>query len=431
MNAVARTPPLADGTLLLHIGPHKTGTTTLQAAFHQNRDVLGRQGVLYVGAKGHSMQAAMAAVGKQSPPTVTPASAQAEWMGLVKEAGDSAARVRVLSSEFLCEADDAAIARILQELGGDRVHVVITLRPLIRIFASQWQQFIQNRMTFSYPDWLDAMLNHAADTQLTPSFWRRHRHDVLVQRWARVAGPERVSVVVVDESDKRMMLTTFEDLVGVGDGTLVPRNAGANRSLTFAEVELLRTFNREYTASGWSHADYTRLVRFGAARYVQQRVPEPDEPGVLTPQWAIDRGVEIGREMAECIAKSGVRVIGDLSSLSDARLATAVGENAEQSDVPAAVAARFVAGVASRVAELPVRPASAQRVPGPLEVAVRRQYAQERLARQLTGTRKLLRAERRRLTGTRTADDLSGLELFGEIARRGWRTLRHRARVRH
>ncbi|MEJ7756576.1 MAG: hypothetical protein WKF83_09890 [Nocardioidaceae bacterium] len=31
---------LPKGTRLLHIGPHKTGTTSLQGAFHNNRDRL-------------------------------------------------------------------------------------------------------------------------------------------------------------------------------------------------------------------------------------------------------------------------------------------------------------------------------------------------------------------------------------------------------
>lgn len=42
-----------DGSVILHIGPHKTGTTTLQAAFHQNREPLEAQGVHYVGSRAH------------------------------------------------------------------------------------------------------------------------------------------------------------------------------------------------------------------------------------------------------------------------------------------------------------------------------------------------------------------------------------------
>ena len=36
---------LPEGTILLHIGPHKTGTTSLQNSVRANRDEILRQGV--------------------------------------------------------------------------------------------------------------------------------------------------------------------------------------------------------------------------------------------------------------------------------------------------------------------------------------------------------------------------------------------------
>ena len=127
------------------------------------------------------------------------------------------------------------------------------------------------------------MLNKPDDGTVTPSFWKRHRHDRLIQRWADAVGLDNLTVIVVDESDRRMLVRTFEQLLGLTDGTLEPRDPGANRSLTYAEVELLRAFNRSFLDHGWSHADYTKLVRFGAARHLQERRPGPDEARVLTP----------------------------------------------------------------------------------------------------------------------------------------------------
>ena len=166
----------------------------------------------------------------------------------------------MLSSEFFCEADDTRVRAILDDLGAQTTHVVITLRPLIRIFGSQWQQYMQNRMVISYEAWLDAMLNQPDDGTVTPSFWKRHRHDRLIQRWADAVGLDNLTVIVVDESDRRMLVRTFEELLGLIDGTLEPRDPGANRSLTYAEVELLRAFNRASsttaghtpTTPGWS-----------------------------------------------------------------------------------------------------------------------------------------------------------------------------------
>ena len=57
---------------------------------------------------------------------------------------------RGLSSEFFAEADDATARRVIADLGGARVHVVVTLRSLTRILPSQWQQYLQNGFDFRY-----------------------------------------------------------------------------------------------------------------------------------------------------------------------------------------------------------------------------------------------------------------------------------------
>ena len=233
---------------------------------------------------------------------------------------------------------------------------MITLRPLVRIFGSQWQQYMQNRMVISYETWLDAMLNKPEDGTVTPSFWKRHRHDRLVQRWADAVGADNLTVIVVDESDRRMLVRTFEELLGLTDGTLEPRDPGANRSLTYAEAELLRAFNRSFLDHGWSHADYTRLVRFGAARHLQQRRPGPDEPRVLTPAWAVERGSEIGAEM---VRHQGHRGPGDRLPRPAGRpgAAPAVGDNPGEVEIPFEIAARFAAGLVNHLADIPGRQA--------------------------------------------------------------------------
>ncbi len=369
--------PLPDGVRLLHIGPHKTGTTTMQAAFHQNREPLAAQGVHYPGNRAHPMTAVMAAASGRAVPSSQPDAARNRWHRLAEEVRASEARAVVLSSEFFCEADDTRIRAILDDLAADPVHVVITLRPLVRIFGSQWQQYMQNRMVISYETWLDAMLNKPEDGTVTPSFWKRHRHDRLVRRWADAVGADNLTVIVVDESDRRMLVRTFEELLGLTDGTLEPRDPGANRSLTYAEAELLRAFNRSYLDHGWSHADYTRLVRFGAARHLQQRRPAADEPRVLTPAWAVERGSEIGAEMVTGIRATGVRVIGSLEVLADPNAATGVGDNPEEVEIPLEIAARFAAGLVKHLADVPGRQAPPGREVGEIEAIIRTRHERQ------------------------------------------------------
>ncbi|MGI9155266.1 MAG: hypothetical protein ACR2FG_01300 [Marmoricola sp.] len=373
---------LPAGARVLHIGPFKTGSTTLQAAFHQNRDALRRQGVEYPAEGSNPMVAAMAVAGGRRLPGRSSLGLE-HWQHVVEEVGAAGAHRTVVSSEFFCEAPEDSIATILEELGGDRVHVVVTLRPLARILPSQWQQYAQNQKVASYPEWLDAMLNHPDDTSLTPSFWRRHRHDQVVRRWADVAGADHVTVIAVDQADRRMLLRTFEQLVGLEPETLVPPDVEANRSLTFPEVEMLREFNRRFGAHTWSSADYTRLVRFGAARHLQRRSPGPDEPRLLTPAWAVDAANEVAAEMVRGIRASGVRVVGDLDALVDAGPASAVGENLPRPDVPVEAAVRFSAGLVERLVSFPAWQAPQDRPAGPFEATMRSGGESRALERQI------------------------------------------------
>ena len=63
----------------------------------------------------------------------------------------------------------------------------------------QWQQYVQNGVRTGYPAWLDGMLRKAPYDRPTPTFWKRHSHDLILERWAEVVGPERVVAVVVEK----------------------------------------------------------------------------------------------------------------------------------------------------------------------------------------------------------------------------------------
>jgi hypothetical protein len=366
---------LPDGTRLLHIGPHKTGTTSVQRAFWDTRDLLAEHGVLWAGGLAHPMSAAMAAAGNQLA-TGQQGAGDERWAELAAEVRESTARMTVVSSEFFSDAPQSRVAGIVDALGAEQTRVVITLRPVTRILASQWQQYMQNQPLVKYvgnPDyegWLDLVLNHPDQQDVSPSFWRRHRHDRLVEKWADAIGPERLVVVVVDDARPRDILTSFEQLTGLPVGLLQPREASANRSLTLPEVTMLRAFNAGWTDRGWSTADYTRYVRFGAVRHLMTRTPAAGEPPIRTPAWAVERANEIGAEMAANIARTGVRVNGDLSLLASAQ-PRSVGDNPAVVEVPDDVVARFAAGLAKVIAETPAREAPANRRAGPLETAVR------------------------------------------------------------
>ena len=303
---------LEAGARLLHIGPHKTGTTAIQGAFDLARGRLAEHGVVYAGAARQPMRATLAVTGR--PAMLGEAQPDmAYWDRLVQSIRAAGDQRVVISSEFFADGDDEAARRVVADLGGPRVHVVVTLRPLDRVMPSQWQQFVQNGFCTPYLEYLDRILRQP--DQPTPRFWLRHRHDKLVARWAAAAGVQNVTVIVVDGSDRLALLRTFESLLGLPAGFLVPEDDVVNRSLTLAETEVVRQLNEEFKRREWPGASYARFVRYGAVKQMKARRPLPDEPQITTPAWALERVAEISAEMTRNIAALGVRVVGDLSAL--------------------------------------------------------------------------------------------------------------------
>ena len=305
-----------DDAVILHVGVHKTGTTALQAALADARPALRAAGVLYPGTAAAQHREAMSSlgyawgwVGRDS----TTASPKA-FTDLASQVRDWPGRV-VLSSEFWCEANAEQASSVVEALGRQRVQVVITVRNLGEVLPSSWQQYLKYGMTTSYDEWLTDVL--APDSRrLTPSFWARQDHPAVLQRWVAAVGTDRVTVVVLDPTDRLVAFRQIAQMAGIPTDVLTSRAAlTSNRSMTLAEAELLRAVNaRVVDRLTWD--EYRRRVREGLARtMVESRRPGPDEPAVRTPDWALDEAARRGGAAGEAIARLGVPVVGDLAEM--------------------------------------------------------------------------------------------------------------------
>jgi uncharacterized membrane protein YgcG len=328
------------GARLLHVGPPKTGSTALQDALHQSRPALRRQGVTYVSRGRHELIPARYATGRL-PSGPKWAWAERRWHELVAALREEGPERKIYSSEYLADATDDQVARIVDAVGPEDLYVVITLRPLVDIVPSQYQQYLQGGLTEDYESWLEVTFNHPPYTGPTPWFWQRHRHDALVQRWVRAIGAERVIVVVTDGRDFDAVPTVFEQLLELSPGTLTGRKVRQNRSLTWAEAEVMRRFNVQAHEAGIVDSKYQFLTKF-AADHVKERVPRPGEGRIVTPDWAAKQADELGADFVAAIEESGVRVIGDLRQLCPGPLVGVWTGPPETTDID--VAARFAAG---------------------------------------------------------------------------------------
>ena len=313
MTARAEAVPLPDGARLLHVGPHKTGTTSLQNALWNARSSLRAQGVHHAGRGRNPSNAARAVVDQPSPYSVDKPPSMRHWSDLLRDVRGAREPRVVISSEFFAWATPDAIRRVVDDLDRDRLHVAVTLRSLVRVMPSMWQQNVQAGTVTALQEWVAGILSDPAKP-----FWTLHRHDRLIERWAAVVGPDRVTAVVVDDRDHGMVMRAFEGLLGLSPGTLLPEADRMNRSLTLVEVEAVRAFNVAFAAEQLPRDLHARTMRFGAAQLMKARVPPSSEEPVSLPESALRQVAEIQREIVANVRASGVNVIGDLDILTKA-----------------------------------------------------------------------------------------------------------------
>jgi len=198
---------------------------------------------------------------------------------------------------------------MVDDLGSDRVHVVAALRPLGRILPWQWQQAVEGGLSTAYEPWLDVSLTQAESTG-SPSFRHRHPDAELVARWAGVVGPERVTAIAVDDSDREHILRQLEALVGLRPRTLVLHAAPITRSLTVEEIEAVRALNGLLAETGVNRVADADPATFGAAELLRQAAPEAGTTWLGLPAWAAPRVAAIDREIVNGLRASGIRIVG-------------------------------------------------------------------------------------------------------------------------
>ena len=335
--------------VVAHVGFHKTGTTALQESFSKNCEELKALGIIYpdLGQKAHH-RAAWALAGriwgwKNRGGVQTPI---AEWQKIVKSIKKNRGTT-LISSEFFCELDEEKINKFKNDIKVDDVTIVFTLRPLVKLLSSSYQQYLKYGLTPTYEEWLHSVLDEPGVSKLTPTFWKRHEHGRVISQWAKVFGPENVLVVVADETQPTAIFDAFNSILGVPSGTLSQiEGIASNRSLTYEEICLLLEVNKNFPKKrDWS--EYEIYIREGAIKHLTDKVKvSKDAVKLLTPQWAFDKARKIGAESMRELQSSGVKVIGSLDNFDSAQIP--IGDNSEITHVSLNAAAQALIGVDNR-----------------------------------------------------------------------------------
>lgn len=115
---------LPEGANLLHIGPSKTGTTSLQFAMHERRDLLRRHGVVYPGSGTRPREAVWAQLGMPMGPEMRRERPRIErWHALVDEVSRAEHQRVCVSNEDFARADAEEVRSLVESLGAAAHHM--------------------------------------------------------------------------------------------------------------------------------------------------------------------------------------------------------------------------------------------------------------------------------------------------------------------
>ena len=336
---------MSEQRLIIHPGFHKSGTTALQESFALNRSLLREQGILYphIGTKAHHRIAWSLTQrpwgwnkrgGEKTPEKV--------WDRMVDRIHSAKEETVMLSSEFFSEIDGEKVRKIRSDIKGRDIQILFTVRPLAKLLPSSYQQYLKYGITIEFEDWLHEILDKPGESKVSPTFWQRHSHGKVVARWVDIFGKSNVRVLIVNEAQPTFLFDEINKLLNLSNDTIKAAPSGSNRSLTMEEISLLLELNRQFPKERvWD--EYELFIRAGYIRELTDHVPPaPGKERLLTPQWAVDKANELGKEIQRELLNSGVKIIGDVESLGNSVVPTGTSTYPASVDIKTVAAAMMV-----------------------------------------------------------------------------------------
>lgn len=311
--------------VVLHVGTPKTGTSYVQDVLFRNREPLAEAGIHYPAERFDAHF--LAALDLMNLP----------WGGLEAEAIGAwdrlAAQARshdgttIISHEILAHASPTQTGRALESLGhrwdaapGEQeteVHVVVSVRDLVRQVPAEWQENVKHRATLSYGEFLAQVRDPERRSRVASWFWAVQEIPAILERWAHDLPPEHVHVVTVPPSGTapEVLWGRFSRALGLDGVDLDLDATRANPSLGVPETALIRRINRAAN-DRLAPPDYRPLIRETLAhRTLAER---RDSPRLALPPDAHPWFADLAQAWIAAVEEGGYDVIGDLQELAGA-----------------------------------------------------------------------------------------------------------------
>jgi hypothetical protein len=301
--------------VLLHVGTPKTGTSYLQDVLYRNRRVLAHAGIRYPADRfdGHFLAALDL---MRMPWGGLEAEAIGAWDRLAEQVRDHR-HTSIISHEILATASRSQVGRALTSLGHDdgaEIHVVLSVRDLVRQIPAEWQENVKHRSGIGYRAFLDQIHDPARESRIATWFWGVQEIPDILDRWGHDLPPERIHLVTVPPAGgaPELLWKRFSQVFGLDGLDLDLEPDRANPSLGAPETALIRRINRSANRD-LPPVDYRPLVRELLAHQTLSHrrgsprlaLPPDDYP------WVRD----LQQSWVDAVAERGYDVVGDLSEL--------------------------------------------------------------------------------------------------------------------
>jgi hypothetical protein len=134
----------------------------------------------------------------------------------------------------------------------------------------------------------------------------------IAENWMAAVGPEALTLVTVPPpgSAPGLLWERFCEAATIPAADYVDVRP-ANTSLDAASAVLLRDLNEALAPDGLGPGEYHTLVKFGLAKRVLAGRSGAPAIGFTPPAWLVERSAQI----ADRLAASGARIVGDLAEL--------------------------------------------------------------------------------------------------------------------
>ena len=331
-------------TVYLHVGFHKTGTTSLQRALKKHQSDLANQNIHYITGSSDNSHAIAWSLSRRTWGWKNQGGAKIStkvWDRAVKRIKRNRKNV-LLSSEFFSEINQEQIEKIGKDLAGFDVKIIFTWRPLKKLLISSYQQYLKYGIKSDLDEWLHSILDNPPESKITPTFWKRHLHGEVIENWAKVFGAANISLIVASESDHDFIFNAFENVIFINPGTLSNGDEFLNRALNAEEIALLLQINKTFPRElGWDA--YENSIRLGAIEKLSASKPlNPSAERLLLPNWSREIIEKIESNQHKKIEGLGITIIGNF--VGSANETVKYGENSKLESVSIESAAQAIIG---------------------------------------------------------------------------------------